>query len=146
MQGEINNHQRSVVSLQSEVQYQVSRAQSFQATLETMQAQPQIDPGLYAELEALRALKMNLESEKINLEAECGSLHGRLGKQQEEARDLQQRFNKKNNDLEEAKNSIKKLNDKLTNLEKKNSSENGQVEVREGLKLCVLLMITLQNS
>ena len=65
----------------------------------------------------------------MSLEAECGSLHGKLGKQQEEQQQLQQKLTKKSHDLDEARTSLQKLSDKLTVAEKKNSSESGQYEV-----------------
>ena len=125
----MDNHQRYVQTLQNQIQYHTGRANNLQATLNSMQAPPPppaIDPAIFGELESLRALKMNLE-------AECGSLHGQLGKQQEEQQQLQQKLTKKSNDLEEAKNSLQKLGDKLSVAEKKNSSESGQYEVSWGL-------------
>lgn len=130
LQMEAENHQRYVAGLQSQIQFHTTRNHQLQATLDNVQQQgPAIDPAMYAELEGLRAIKLDLENVKMNLEAECGSLHGRLSKQQEEHQQLLAKLNKKNNDLEEAKSSIKKLSDNLTNLEKKKSSDSGHLEV-----------------
>lgn len=126
---EAEAHQRLVANLQSQVQFHTGRNHQLQAALDNVQQQPMADPALYAELEGLRAIKLDLENHKMNLEAECGSLHGRLSKQQDEHQQLLAKLNKKNNDLEEAKSSIKKLSDNLTNLEKKKSSDSGHLEV-----------------
>ena len=41
-------------------------------------------------------LQMSLESEKMGLESECGSLHGRLNSKPEECQQIQQALGKKN--------------------------------------------------
>ena len=58
--------------------------------------QATIDPAMLSEIEGLRNHQMTLESEKMGLESECGSLHGRLNSKPEEYQQIQQALGKKN--------------------------------------------------
>ena len=72
---------------------------------------------------------MTLESEKMALDAECGSLHARLNSKTEECQQLQQSVNKKTSELDEAMTNLNKASENFATLEKKNSSDSGHFEV-----------------
>ena len=65
---------------------------------------------------------MTLESEKIALESECGSLHSRLNSKTEECQKLQQNFNQKSGELDEAMTNLNKASENFATLEQNNSS------------------------
>ena len=72
---------------------------------------------------------MSLESEKMGLESECGSLHGRLNSKTEECQQIQQTLGQKSIDLEEALANLGKASETFASLEQKNSSDSGHFEV-----------------
>ena len=82
-----------------------------------------------SELEGLRNLQMSLESEKMGLESECGSLHGRLNSKTEECQQIQQTLGQKSIELEEALANLSKASETFASLEQKNSSDSGHFEV-----------------
>jgi len=123
LHAEIEGHQRYVATLRGQVQYHATRAQGLQASLDNVQQQQAaIDPTVLAELEALRNIQMTLESEKIALESECGSLHSRLNSKTEECQKLQQNFNQKSGELDEAMTNLNKASENFATLEQNNSS------------------------
>merc|ERR1712156_1386560 len=123
LHAEIEGHQRYVATLQGQIQYHATRAQGLQASLDNVQQQQAaIDPTVLAELEALRNIQMTLESEKIALESECGSLHSRLNSKTEECQKLQQNFNQKSGELDEAMTNLNKASENFATLEQNNSS------------------------
>jgi len=129
LHSEVENHQRYVATLQSQIQYHATRAQGLQVSLENVQQQQAtIDPSILSELEGLRNLQMTLESEKMALDAECGSLHARLNSKTEECQQLQQSVNKKTSELDEAMTNLNKASENFATLEKKNSSDSGHFE------------------
>ena len=91
--------------------------------------QAAIDPAILSELEGLRNLQMSLESEKMGLESECGSLHGRLNSKTEECQQIQQTLGQKSIELEEALANLGKASETFASLEQKNSSDSGHFEV-----------------
>jgi len=123
LHAEIEGHQRYVATLQGQIQYHATRAQGLQASLDNVQQQQAaIDPTVLAELEALRNIQMTLESEKIALESECGSLHSRLNSKTEECQKLQQNFNQKSGELDEAMTNLNKASENFATFEQNNSS------------------------
>jgi len=140
LHAEMETHSRYVQTLQGQIQYHSSRAQSLQHSLDSLSAQQvnqQIDPAIYNELETLRSIKMSLEAEKHNIEINMSSLHGQLNQQQEEFQQMQQKLSKKSNDLEDTKNSLKnaldrneQLTERLSGMEKKNHLDSEFEEIK----------------
>lgn len=140
LHGEMENHQRYVQTLQNQIQYHSTRANGLQHSLDSLSAQQvnqQMDPAIYNELETLRSIKMSLEAEKHNFEINLNSLHGQLSQQQDEIQQVQQKLNKKSNDLEDTKNSLKsaldknqQLSERLSGMEKNNHLENEFEEIK----------------
>jgi len=129
LHAEMEGHQRFTATLQGQIQYHATRAQGLQVSLDNVQQQQAtIDPNVLAELEASRNVQMTLESEKMALESECGSLHSRLNSKAEECQQLQQNFNQKNSELEDAMTNLSKASENYATLEQKNSSESGHFE------------------
>ena len=84
---------------------------------------------MLSEIEGLRNHQMTLESEKMGLESECGSLHGRLNSKTEECQQIQQTLGQKSIELEEALANLSKASETFASLEQKNSSDSGHFEV-----------------
>jgi len=129
LHAEAENHKHYINTLQGQIQYHATRAQGLQVSLDSVQQQQAtIDPAILSELEGLRNLQMSLESEKMGLESECGSLHGRLNSKTEECQQIQQTLGQKSIDLEEALANLGKASETFASLEQKNSSDSGHFE------------------
>jgi len=129
LHAEAENHKHYINTLQGQIQYHATRAQGLQVSLDSVQQQQAaIDPAILSELEGLRNLQMSLESEKMGLESECGSLHGRLNIKTEECQQIQQTLGQKSNELEEALANLNKASETFASLEQKNSSDSGHFE------------------
>jgi len=132
LHAEAENHKHYINTLQGQIQYHATRAQGLQVSLDSVQQQVQqqatIDPAILSELEGLRNLQMSLESEKMGLESECGSLHGRLNSKTEECQQIQQTLGQKSIELEEALANLSKASETFASLEQKNSSDSGHFE------------------
>ena len=101
---------------------------SFLTYLLTENAPP-MDPQVLAELDSLRAMRINLENDNYGFRSQIGT-------QQEEISKLQMTLTQRNSELDEVRSSLKgaldknkKLSDNLNSMEKKNSSSSGQFEV-----------------
>ena len=99
---------------------------------------------MLSEIEGLRNHQMTLESEKMGLESECGSLHGRLNSKTEECQQIQQTLGQKSIELEEALANLSKASETFASLEQKNSSDSGHFEVCIR-KVFLLLVPVLSN-
>jgi len=129
LHAEAENHKHYINTLQGQIQYHATRAQGLQVSLDSVQQQQAtIDPAILSELEGLRNLQMSLESEKMGLESECGSLHGRLNSKTEECQQIQQTLGQKSIELEEALANLSKASETFASLEQKNSSDSGHFE------------------
>merc|ERR1711971_1320284 len=129
LHAEAENHKHYINTLQGQIQYHATRAQGLQVSLDSVQQQQAtIYPAILSELEGLRNLQMSLESEKMGLESECGSLHGRLNSKTEECQQIQQTLGQKSIELEEALANLSKASETFASLEQKNSSDSGHFE------------------
>merc|ERR1711971_915306 len=129
LHSEAENHKHYINTLQGQIQYHATRAQGLQVSLDSVQQQQAtIDPAMMSEIEGLRNLQISLESEKMGLESECGSLHGRLNSKTEECQQIQQTLGQKSIELEEALANLSKASETFASLEQKNSSDSGHFE------------------